>query len=126
MQGTRRELEDSLGAKLLKTTGRLHSDNIYRYIASKVDCDACAEKKNYCPNTPARRIPRDPNEAARDFTRAVMETEVYAASSGKRKKIEAQFGEAKSILSMAHLRLRGLTGARDEFLLTAASRTAEP
>ena len=29
------------------------------------------------------------------------------------------FGEAKSILSMVRLRLRGLTGARDEFLLTA-------
>ncbi len=31
------------GAKLLKTTGRLHSDNIHRDIASTVDCDACAE-----------------------------------------------------------------------------------
>jgi hypothetical protein len=29
------------------------------------------------------------------------------------------FGEAKHILSMVLLRLRGLTGARDEFLLTA-------
>ena len=32
------------GGKLLKTTGRLHSDNTYRYIASKYDCDACALK----------------------------------------------------------------------------------
>ena len=36
-----------------------------------------------------------------------------------RKKIEGLFGEAKHVLSMARLRLRGLTGARDEFLLTA-------
>ncbi len=43
----------------------------------------------------------------------------YAPSSGERKKIETLFGEAKSILSMVRLRLRGLTGARDEFLLTA-------
>ena len=35
------------------------------------------------------------------------------------KKIETLFGEAKHILSMVRLRLRGLTGARDEFLLTA-------
>ncbi len=43
----------------------------------------------------------------------------YAASSGERKKIERLFGEAKSILSVVRLRLRGLTGARDAFLLTA-------
>jgi hypothetical protein len=48
-----------------------------------------------------------------------MESEAYAASSGERKKIERLFGEAKSILSMVNLRLRGLTGARDEFLLAA-------
>lgn len=114
-----RDLYICPGAKLLKTTGRLHSDNIYRYIASKYDCDACPLKPKCCPNTPARRIPRAPNEAARDTTRALMETEAYALSSGERKKIEALFGEAKHILSMARLRLRGLTGAHDEFLLTA-------
>lgn len=114
-----RDLYICPGAKLLKTTGRLHSDNIYRYIASKHDCDACPLKPKCCPNTPARRIPRAPNEAARDTTRALMETEAYALSSGERKKIEALFGEAKHILSMARLRLRGLTGAHDEFLLTA-------
>ena len=48
-----------------------------------------------------------------------METEAYAVSSGERKKIEALLGEAKQILSMVRLRLRGLTGTRDEFLLTA-------
>ncbi len=48
-----------------------------------------------------------------------MQTEAYAASSGERKKIERLFGEAKQILSIVRLRLRGLAGARDEFLLTA-------
>ncbi len=63
-----------------------------------------------------------------------METEAYAASNAERKKIERLFGEAKQILSMIRLRLRGLTGARDEFLLTAtvqnlkrlANHTARP
>lgn len=113
-----RDLYTCPGAKHLKTTGRLHSDNTYRYIVSKYDCDACALKPKCCPNMPARRIPRDPNEAARDYTRALMETEAYADPSADRKKIEALFGEAKHILSMVRLRLRGLTGARDEFLLT--------
>ena len=115
----RRDLYICPGRKTLKTTGRLHSDNIYRYIASKVDCDACALKPKCCPNTPARRVPREANEAARDHARALMETEAYAASRTERKKIERLFGEAKHILSMVRLRLRGLTGARDEFLLTA-------
>jgi len=114
-----RDLYICPGGKTLGTTGRLHSDNTYRYIASKYDCDACALKPKCCPNTPARRVPRDPNEEARDYTRALMETEAYAVSSGERKKIERLFGEAKQILSMVRLRLRGLTGARDEFLLTA-------
>jgi hypothetical protein len=48
-----------------------------------------------------------------------MESEAYRTSRAERKKIETLFGEAKSILSMDRLRLRGLTGARDEFLLTA-------
>ena len=68
---------------------------------------------------PERRVPRAPDEAAREYTRALMESEAYAASSGERKKIEALFGEAKHILGLTRLRLRGLIGARDEFLLAA-------
>ena len=114
-----RDLYTCPGGKSLKTTGNLHSDNTYRYIARKRDCDACALKAKCCPNTPARRVPRSPHEEARDYTRALMETEAYSQSSGERKKIEMLFGEAKNILSMTRLRLRGLTGAKDEFLLTA-------
>ena len=63
-----------------------------------------------------------------------METDAYKQTRNQRKKIEALFGEAKNILSMVRLRLRGLTGARDEFLLTAtvqnlkrlANHTARP
>jgi hypothetical protein len=83
------------GGNILKTTGMLHSDNTYRYIASKRDCDNCPLKPQCCPNMPSRRVLRDPNEAARDFTRALMETEAYGASSGERKKIERLSGEAK-------------------------------
>ncbi len=48
-----------------------------------------------------------------------METDAYWQSAMDRKKIERLFGEAKRHLSMTRLRLRGLTGATDEFLLTA-------
>jgi len=115
----KRDLYICPAGKSMKSTGRLHTDGFYRYAASKRDCDVCPLKPRCCPKQPERRVARAPNEAARDRARALMETEAYARSSNDRKKIEALFGEAKHVLSMVRLRLRGLTGARDEFLLTA-------
>jgi len=114
-----RDLYVCPGGKILKTTGTLHSDNTYRYVASKRDCDSCPLKPRCCPNMPVRRVLRDPNEVARDYTRILMETEAYGVSRGERKKIERLFGEVKHILALTRLRLRGLCGARDEFLLAA-------
>ena len=65
------------------------------------------------------RIDRDVNQEARDDTQALMETDAYKQSRSQHKKIEVLFGEVKNILSMVRLRLRGLSGARDAFLLTA-------
>ena len=48
-----------------------------------------------------------------------MGTEAYRQSAIGRKQIERLFGEAKRHLSITRLRLRGLSGARDEFLLLA-------
>lgn len=107
------------GGKTLPTTGRVVSGNTLYYRARKHDCQSCPLKDRCCPTSPQRRLSRDVNEPARDYTRALMETDAYAASSGERKKIERLFGEAKTNLSLTRLRLRGLAGARDEFLLTA-------
>jgi hypothetical protein len=107
------------GGKTLKTTGTVHGGNTLYYRAGKSDCQTCALKAQCCPKTPTRRIPRDLNQAARDHAQALMQTEAYGVSSIERKKVETLFGEAKRILNMTRLRLRGLSGARDEFLLTA-------
>ena len=48
-----------------------------------------------------------------------MESDAYAQPRCQRKKIETLFGDMKRNLGVTRLRLRGLTGARDEFLLTA-------
>ncbi len=48
-----------------------------------------------------------------------MGTEACLQSGRARKKIETLFGDAKRNLGLTRLRLRGLTGARDEFLLAA-------
>jgi hypothetical protein len=48
-----------------------------------------------------------------------MQTEAYGRSRNRRKKIETLFGDVKHNLALTRLRLRGLSGAKDEFLLTA-------
>ncbi len=105
--------------KTLKTTGRLHDGKTHLYRSSKRDCDICSLKPKCCPRTPSRKVPRDINEAARDHVRSLTGSEAYNQSARDRKKIERLFGEAKRNLAMTRLRLRGLTGAKDEFLLTA-------
>lgn len=106
-------------SKTLKTTGKVHDGKTLLYRASKHDCDPCPLKRQCCPNTPSRKIPRDINEAARDHARSLGGSEAYNQSARDRKKIERLFGEAKRTLAMTRLRLRGLSGAKDEFLLTA-------
>ena len=105
--------------KTLTTTGTLHSDNTYRYIALKRDCDRCPLKAKCCPKQPSRRIPRDPNEDARDYARSLADTEPYELSRRQRKKVEMLFAHLKRHLGFERLRLRGLSGANDEFLLAA-------
>jgi len=59
------------------------------------------------------------NEAARDHARSLMGTEPFRQSAKQHKKIEPWFGEVKWTLGLSRLKLRGLTGARDEFHLAA-------
>ncbi|MCP4964584.1 MAG: transposase [bacterium] len=113
-----RDLYICPGSKMLKTSGTAHDGTTLKYLAKRSDCAACPLRPR-CTTGLERRIQRDINQQARDYTQSLMETEAYGVSCGERKKIEALFGEAKQILSMVRLRLRGLTGARDEFLLTA-------
>ena len=105
--------------KTLRTTGKVHDGKTLLYRSSKYDCDPCSLKPQCCPRTPSRKIPRDINEAARDHARSLNGSEAYNQSARDRKKIERLFGEAKRNMAMTRLRLRGLTGASDEFLLTA-------
>ena len=105
--------------KTLTTTGRILSDNTLRYLASTHDCGPCPLKPRCCPNTPQRKIPRDVHEDARDYARSLTGTEAFARSRNERKKVEMLFAHLKRHLGFERLRLRGLSGARDEFLLAA-------
>lgn len=105
--------------KVLRSTGTLHSDNTYRYVSSKLDCDRCPFKPRCCRKQPVRRVLRDPNEAARDYARKLADTPQFKQSSNDRKKVEMRFAHLKTHHRFERMRLRGLSGAHDEFLLTA-------
>jgi hypothetical protein len=98
------------------------ADGVIRYRASKRDCDVCALKPKCCPNMPARKIARSTPAAARDKARAIAKTEAYAVSRRQRKKVEMLFAHLKRILGLGKLRLRGPSGAKDEFLLAATAQ----
>ncbi|MDH5750419.1 MAG: transposase [Rhodospirillales bacterium] len=105
--------------KTLKTTGKVLSDNTLRYLASTHDCGVCPMKARCCPNMSFRRIPRDVNEYARDYARSLAATEPFETSRRERKKVEMLFAHLKRHMGFERLRLRGFSGANDEFLLAA-------
>jgi len=111
------------GGKTLTTTGtRVNDDATILYRATKHDCAGCALKSRCCPNSPARKVPRSIHEGARDMARAIARSWEGRVSRRLRKKVEMLFAHLKRILKLDRLRLRGPTGARDEFLLAATAQ----
>jgi len=106
------------GGKELRTSGKVHGGTTLKYIAKRTECGRCPLKQR-CTSGQERRLGRDVNQAARDYTRELMQTDAYRQSRANRKKIETLFGDLKRNLGLARLRLRGLAGASDEFLLAA-------
>jgi hypothetical protein len=92
------------------------------YRSSKSDCAACPMKDRCCPNTPIRKIARSVHESARDVARRIRTSDQYQRSRRERKKVEMLFAHLKRILKLDRLRLRGLSGASDEFTLAAVAQ----
>ena len=105
--------------KFLRTTGTVHDGRTILYRASTRDCGPCPLKPKCTPNMTFRKIPRDVHEDARDATRALMDTPEFAKSRNERKKVEMRFAHLKTHHGFERMRLRGLSGARDEFHLAA-------
>src|SRR5271169_106407 len=105
--------------KVLHTSGTVHEGYKVRYRASKFDCEVCALKIRCCPKGPSREVPRDVHEYARDVTRRLMRTKAFLKSRDQRKRVEMRFAHLKIHHGFERMRLRGLSGARDEFLLAA-------
>ena len=105
--------------KFLRTTGTVHDGRTILYRASTRDCGPCPLKPKCTPNMTFRKIPRDVHEDARDATRALMGTPEFAKSRNERKKVEMRFAHLKTHHGFERMRLRGFSGARDEFHLAA-------
>ena len=103
---------------LLKTTGTIHDGRVRNYLSHPGECRVCTFKER-CTRAPFKKIARDINEDARDYARSLKGTPEFERSSNERKKVEMRFAHLKVHHAFERMRLRGLTGARDEFHLSA-------
>lgn len=109
------------GGKNLTSTVKVDQGRILPYRARTADCAGCALKPR-CTSAPSRKVSRDIDEDVRDQVRALANTEAFQISRRERKKVEMAFAHLKRILKLDRLRLRGLSGARDEVLLAATAQ----
>ena len=99
-----------------------NKDETIRYRARKSDCDQCALKDRCCPKEPKRKVTRSIYESSRDVARQLAQTKQYSNSCKLRKKVEMSFAHLKRIHGLGRLRLRGPSGAHDEFILAATAQ----
>lgn len=92
---------------------RIH---IYRAIAS--DCKTCPIKQQ-CTRGTKRSLSVPFDEAARLDVIALQDTPAFRRSRLLRRKVEMLFGHMKRHFRFTRLKLRGLSGAAEEFLMMA-------
>jgi hypothetical protein len=95
-----------------------HDDTTLKYTAKRSECVRCPLKQR-CTTGLERRLSRDVNGKARDYARSLAKTEPFKTSRRECKKVEMLFAHLNRHLGFERLRLRGLTGATEEFLLAA-------
>jgi Transposase DDE domain len=108
------------GQKQLRSTGLVRADGTIPYWASTKDCRACALKPR-CTKGTKRIVTRNLFETEREQVRVLKGTPAFERSARERRKVEMCFAHLKRNLSFRRLRLRGITGASDEFLLAATA-----
>jgi hypothetical protein len=108
--------------KPMHSTGRATCDDTLLYRAKVAECRVCALRLKCCPRAEFRTIKRSIYEKSREVARRLADTDDYRRARKKRKKVEMLFAHLKRILKLERLRLRGPSGARDEFLLAATAQ----
>ena len=94
---------------------------VKRYKAKLGHCRECPIR-DLCTDAPTRSLVRHLDEKAREAARALADTEAFHEARRKRKKVEMLFAHLKRWQKLTRLRLRGLSGANEEFLLAATAQ----
>ena len=92
-----------------------------RYKPPAGACRDCPIRTT-CTDAPARSVVRLMDEEVRDRVRALADTDAFHTARVRRKKVEMLFAHLKRHLRLTRLRLRGLAGATEEFLLAATAQ----
>jgi transposase len=107
------------GKDLRFTLDRGNGVLIYR--ARSRDCAGCPLKPQ-CTTAPQRSLSVSAHEDVRQHVAALAATEAFKQSARERRKVEMLFAHLKRNLNFRRLRLRGMTGARDECTLAAVAQ----
>jgi transposase len=104
--------------KVLKHCTARTDSPIHIYRATEGDCKACPIRQQ-CTRGKQRSLSVPFDESTRHEVRALQDTEDFQNSRRLRKKVEMLFAHMKQQFRFTRLKLRGLAGATEEFLLIA-------
>jgi IS5 family transposase len=104
--------------KLLKHRTARTDVPIHIYRATASDCKSCPIRQQ-CTRSAQRSLSVPFDENARQEAIALQNTEPYLHSRRLRRKVEMLFAHMKQHFRFTRLKLRGLAGAAEEFLLVA-------
>lgn len=104
--------------KPLKHRTASENTRIHTYRATAGDCRPCPIREQ-CTRAPKRSLSVPFDEAVRQKVISTEKTEEFQHSRRLRKKVEMLFAHMKHHLRFTRLKLRGLTGAAEEFLMIA-------
>jgi transposase len=97
------------------------ANGVQTYGARRSDCEGCALKAQ-CTKGPSRVLSVNEHEQVRQHVASLAGTEAFKKSAYARRKVEMCFAHLKRNLNFRRLRLRGMTGARDECTLAAIAQ----
>jgi transposase len=106
------------GGHWLRCVTIRRDNGLLMYRSRAADCRTCQIKPT-CTNSSMRTLMRSPHEQARAHVRELANTDAFRRSLRKRKRVELLFAHIKDQSGLRRLRLRGLRGAAEQFLLAA-------
>jgi transposase len=109
------------GDKELRYAHKRADNSVLIYRAHPRDCAGCS-LKSQCTTGPSRVLSVNAHEAVRQHVASLAGTDGFKKSARLRRKVEMCFAHLKRNLNFRRLRLRGITGARDECLLAAIAQ----